>query len=463
MLNWNHYLPGIPEKEEMMKCKFCKAPMEKGQTVCPACGKEMERAKCGRARTVIKIAAVSLAGLVLLASLSAVVYCGVIGVDSFDEGVAAIKALVAPKENDVFYRDSYTVSDKKAMSKRETVVATVGDRELTNGELQVCYWMNVYDYLNNYGYYATYAGLDYTSPLDEQSCIMIDGTWQQYFLKDTLENWHAYQSMALMAEEAGLELADMLQENLDSLRETLTQTAAENGFESLDAMIQKDMGPGCTFDDYFSYMQIYYLGYMYYSDCYSKLDITEEMIEAYFTEHESELADSGITKDSGDLVDVRHVLIQPEGGTVNDDDTVTYTDEEWEACRAEAQALLDEWLAGGGTEAAFAEMAQAHSVDEGSNTNGGLYEDIYQGYMTDEFDAWCFEEGRTAGDYGLIKTEYGYHIMYFVDVEAQWHSECRGSVIAELANEIMSAAKEKYPMEADYKKIVLGEVDLSGE
>lgn len=411
---------------------------------------------------IAKIVAVSLAGLVLLLSLSAVVYCGAIGVDSFDEGVAAIKALFI-KENNILCRDSYTVSDKKALSKRDTVVATLGDAELTNGELQVSYWMNVYDYLNNFGYYAAYAGLDHTKPLDEQTCNMVDGTWQQFFLEDALDNWHTYQAMALLAQAEGLGLQDNLQQNLDSLRQTMTQTAQQNGFESLDAMIQSDMGPGCTFDDYYSYMLTYYQGYMYYTNRTSKLDITEEMIEAYFKEHESELAENKITKNSGDLVDIRHILIQPEGGVADENDDMTYTEDAWEACKAEAQGIMDKWLAGNMTEENFAVLAQKYSDNDSAESDGGLIENVYEGYLADELDAWCFEEGRKSGDYGMVKTKYGYHVVYFVAVEAEWHRECRNGVIADLANEVMDSAKECYPMEVDYKKIVLGEVDLSGK
>ena len=33
--------------------------------------------------------------------------------------------------------------------------------------------------------------------------------------------------------------------------------------------------------------------------------------------------------------------------------------------------------------------------------------------MVDEFDAWCFEDGRKVGDMDIVKTTCGYHIMFF--------------------------------------------------
>ena len=31
-----------------------------------------------------------------------------------------------------------------------------------------------------------------------------------------------------------------------------------------------------------------------------------------------------------------------------------------------------------------------------------------------EFNDWCFDASRKTGDTAIVKTQYGYHIMYFV-------------------------------------------------
>lgn len=447
-----------------MKCKNCKAKLEKGMEVCPSCGESVPQPGEKRKIRPWQIVLICLAGLLLLTCLSVVVYWGVIGVESFDEGVKSIKELFTPRENDVYYKDSYSVSDEKAADKREKVVATVGDAELTNGVLQLYYWMNVYDFLDNYGYYAVYAGLDYTEPLDEQTCLDEDCTWQQFFLDDALAGWHNYQAMALMAQEAGMSLTEAMQSDLDNLRTSMTEAALSNGFSSIDAMIQSDMGPGCTYEDYYAYMEVYYKGYMYFSQKYDAIEVTNEMLEAYFTANEETLAQSGITKESGDYYDVRHILIGVEGGTEDEDGNVTYSDDEWEACRAEAQALLDEWLAGEHTEETFAELAAEYSEDTGSNTNGGLYENLTVDYgFVEEFENWYTDESRQAGDYGLVRSSYGYHIMYFSGAEEQWIEECRGGIMSEEAAKIVTEATSKYPISVNYKNIVLGVVDLSSD
>ena len=115
------------------------------------------------------------------------------------------------------------------------------------------------------------------------------------------------------------------------------------------------------------------------------------------------------------MKNVRHVLVQFEGGKTDSSGVTTYTDEEKAAAKAEAEALLEQWKSGAATEASFAELANKESDDRGGKvTNGGLYENIQPGQMVANFDAWCYDPQRVAGDYGIVETEYGYHLMYFV-------------------------------------------------
>ena len=35
--------------------------------------------------------------------------------------------------------------------------------------------------------------------------------------------------------------------------------------------------------------------------------------------------------------------------------------------------------------------------------------------MVEPFEDWAIDEARKAGDTGLVETEYGYHVMFFID------------------------------------------------
>ena len=114
------------------------------------------------------------------------------------------------------------------------------------------------------------------------------------------------------------------------------------------------------------------------------------------------------------LVDVRHILVSFTGGTPDANGNTTYTVAQKEAARTQIEEIQKQWLENGGTEEAFDTLAKEKSTDAGSKAIGGLYEDVYPGRMTTNFNDWCFAEERKAGDYGIVETEYGYHLIYFV-------------------------------------------------
>lgn len=115
------------------------------------------------------------------------------------------------------------------------------------------------------------------------------------------------------------------------------------------------------------------------------------------------------------LVDVRHILVMPETGTLLEGE------EGYEAeladlramALAEAEGIYDEYLAGDQTEDSFSAQAYLYSDDSGSSSTGGLYSNISQGEMVEAFDTWCFDSSRQVGDTDIVETEYGFHIMYF--------------------------------------------------
>ncbi|MBQ3211490.1 MAG: peptidylprolyl isomerase [Oscillospiraceae bacterium] len=112
------------------------------------------------------------------------------------------------------------------------------------------------------------------------------------------------------------------------------------------------------------------------------------------------------------VANVRHILVQAVA-----DENGVYTDDAKAEAKARAEELYNEWKSGEATEDSFAAMANEYSEDGGSNTRGGLYENVMRGQMVEEFDAFCFE-GHKAGDtaivYGESLSYAGYHIMYFV-------------------------------------------------
>jgi hypothetical protein len=354
--------------------------------------------------------------------------------------------------DEVYRRGSYTGDADALITNQDTVVATLGDATLTNGLLQIYYWMGVYDFLSSNGNTLSQYGLDITKPLDAQTCPETDGTWQHYFLSNAIAGWRNYQSLAMAGEEAQLPLSNEYQKILDGLDEELAQEAAKGGYASIDAMIQADAGPGCTAEDHYRYTELFYTAYNYFNDMFYKIEVTDDMINEYFTEHEASLAVNGINKNTGDSYLVRHILFQV---------AETKTDDDWDACHKKAQDMLDQWLAGEATEDSFAALAKEHSEDPGSKAAGGLYSGLSdKTSFVKEFKDWYLDKDRKAGDYGLVKTSYGYHIMYFSGTEPIWVFYCREAVTDKLSTENVADAMEKHEIVINYDKILLGDVKL---
>ena len=363
--------------------------------------------------------------------------------------------------DDVTCKGSYTVSDEEVKAANGEAVATAGDSTLTNGQLQILYWRSVQNFYAQYGTYAQYFGLDHTQSMDTQVCGVADGlTWEQYFLQDALNNWTIFEAVAQQAREAGFQMSDENREQMNTMEEGLLETATNNGFTDITAMIARNFGAGATLEDYKSFWEMYFLSSDYYNEITGSFAPTTEEIAEYFNTHEAEYADNGLDKTTSS-VDVRHILILPEGATIETVTTEEFSDEAWAAGEQKAQEILDQWLSGDKTEDGFATLANENSADTGSNTNGGLYSGVTEGQMVEAFNDWCFDSSRQVGDYGIVKTQYGYHIMYFCGSQLLWESQAESDLLAQLSNDFINNAVEAADVKIDYSAIKLGFVDMT--
>lgn len=410
----------------------------------------LKSSKKSKATLVFSIIAAVLA----LASL-AVLLTIALGID--------IKSFL-PRKNDILNKDSYSVEDSKAASQGDVVIATMGGKKLTNAHLQIYYRMQVLDFLNYYGSYADQLGLDISKPLSEQTCYFEkEKTWEQYLLSVALDTWQNYQVIGLLAEEADYQLDEEWIESLEKMPEDLKEQAAAEEYDSVDALLKDVIGPACTEELYMEYVRLAYTSNAYYNTISEKMTPTDEEIAAYFEENAASFAESGISKEMGNIANVRHILVCPKNGTKDETTGATvYSEEEWNNCLKNAEDILAEWKNGDATEETFAQLATTYTEDTGSAATGGLYENIAPGdSYVENFLNWTIDMNRQIGDTDIVKTEYGYHIMYYVSGEPYWKTVVGTQQLSERITEMTDAAEVKWPIKVNYRKIALAELDFS--
>ena len=137
---------------------------------------------------------------------------------------------------------------------------------------------------------------------------------------------------------------------------------------------------------------------------------------AAFATNTTEYVVMFLGRDTNDYptVSFRHILAMADDA----DGDGTFSEDEIQAAADEAQSVYDEWQDGDATEDSFAELANERSEDGGSNTNGGLYENVSKGNMVEPINDWLFEDGRKAGDTTVVSYDgdnyTGTHVLYFV-------------------------------------------------
>lgn len=145
-------------------------------------------------------------------------------------------------------------------------------------------------------------------------------------------------------------------------------------------------------------------------------------------------------------VNVRHILIGPASAKEDPSKATTAPQNEWDDAYKKAEELLNKFNSGKKTEDEFAALAKANSSDTGSAENGGLYENVAPNQMVDTFNSWCFDANRKSGDVGIVKTQFGYHIIYFVGTTGvpAWQSVAKEKLTEEKENAAINAVEESY-------------------
>lgn len=107
---------------------------------------------------------------------------------------------------------------------------------------------------------------------------------------------------------------------------------------------------------------------------------------------------------------------------------------------AKAEEVLAQFKAGTVSREAFEELAKEYTED-----SGVFYDKVIPGQMVVEFEDWLFDAERKEGDTGVVSTQYGYHIMYYLGENADmpaWKVAVQATMVNEQMEEWFTQCEE---------------------
>ena len=275
------------------------------------------------------------------------------------------------------------------------------------------------------------APFDLYEPLDNQ--MHWDGTdsWADYIhgvVEDFIRQY-------AQAREEGVVLSLNEAAFLENYRDWIDNEAQEEGITS-DEFIARFFGE-LTADLFMHCIERDMLVHQWRANIAESLNFTTSELETFYDENLS--LDNGTRSYEAVLVDVRHILVGFSSGEPSE--------EEIEEARLEAEAISTEWQEGEATEESFAVLASERTDDTASMGTGGLYTNIWRGQMVPAFDTWIFDPSREPGDTDIVETDFGFHIMYFVNTITEWEQRAEAALTDRRLTEVIEGLRESLYVE----------------
>ncbi len=283
---------------------------------------------------------------------------------------------------------------------KRTTAATIGDQEYKVVDLDYFY----YSTLNGYGNNTEAYGLDPKKPLDEQEAY--DGfTWHDVLTDNALTSLNSVVVLANKAREAGYELSEKGQEDVEKALINAESYATLYGTTE-EHYLKATYGKYMTIEDYTRILTEIQLAGEYGTQMMKEMDASEEDINAFYQEHTADL----------DTIDYNCYLVPFETTTKDPDKGEVPLDAETiEANRKEAEAhaqeILNALVAGNPVEAE--KLANTYEAVDDSNMAGISH----SGYAD-----WMADTSHQAGSYGLVENKHastdeviGYFAIYVND------------------------------------------------
>ncbi len=278
----------------------------------------------------------------------------------------------------------------------------VGDHDITKAEVDYYYNDTVNSFLNSYGSYASYFGLDTSKDFATQQ-YTDTLTWEDYFMQTAVDSLKQNYGLLDDASTNGFEYD--VTEDYNTYVAAIEETASTNGYD-LDAYYKSAFGEFATAETLKNVIENRLMASAYYSELGKTLAPEDSEIDSYYSAN----------KQNFDRVDYRMdtvVADVPEDTTTEAVTTSTSVENETaesETTAEEAQALEEQKSAAMETAKKEADVKLETIQETGTLTEGGTY-----GASTASIQSWLFDESRVAGDKTVIEdtTANTYYVLAF--------------------------------------------------
>jgi len=310
---------------------------------------------------------------------------------------------------------------------KRTIAAVTGEHELNSVEMSYFYndaissqyndWYEKYgDYLS---FYTSMWGLDLTKSLNEQK-YSDDMTWADFFVEQAMNVAKETYALYDKAMAEGLTLTEEQEDNVDNTMSTASMYASLYGYSNLSEYLVALYGYGASEESYRAYQEVSAIAAAYYSAHADSLEYTADDVKAH---NDKNPAAYNSYSFNAYFVYADDYL---SGGTTAEDGTVTYSDEEKEAARAEAEKVANE-LAKATTVIELDKLIAALEVNaENESAASDAYTDTMYTDLPETFQEWFSAEGRKIGDITVIADR---EVEEHEHEEGEEHSEDEGEII----------------------------------
>ena len=265
----------------------------------------------------------------------------------------------------------------------------VGDHEITRVEFDYYYNLAKTDYINTYGSYLSYMGLNIYGDLSTQP-YNATMSWKDYFDQLAVEGIQQNKALVDAAKAAGFTYDSS--KEYDDFAESLKEAAAAAG-ETIGHYYRSAFGQYATASNLKPFIEEGYLASAYYNEVTEAKAASEAEILAYYN-------DNRATYDSVDFLVTTINAEIPEAQTQTDENgettTIEPTEEEIQAAMDEAKMLAD---------AALETIAE----------EGEAMTNLHQINTSTYYREWLFDDTRTEGDTTVIEdaTNHCYYVLQF--------------------------------------------------